>query len=251
MLLDEIVGSEHRTSKHELPTNPHALHLEGSRHVEMTMVPGDQDKAPLRCNHLANGLPDIVDFIEVRDIVHGLEAQLPNLLRHVSVMIDNVVSSEFPAPLATFRARSRRDYRQARQFRQLHGHRSHTTSASNNEKRLSGISVRVIKINSKSIKQRLPSRESCQWKRRTLHRIERCRTFRYDALIHQLILRIRPRTRDISCEVNLITFREESNFITNTYHRTRGIKSQRLRISSLSRSHFVVHRIHRNGLDLH
>ena len=57
----------------------------------------------LRRNHLAHRFPHFIDLIKVRDVVHCGHSQLLQLLRHVAVMIHDLIRAQLTVPFTTLR----------------------------------------------------------------------------------------------------------------------------------------------------
>ena len=251
VLLDHVVGLEHRAGEHELPTHRDGLHFEGPRHVEVSAVSGDENDAALRGDHFSHGLPYGIDFVEVGDVVNVGNAKFTKLRWHVATVADDVIGAKIEAPIAAFFSRGGGDHGEASTFGELDGDRADTSGTADDEEGLAVVLAAWFRMDTETVKERFPCGERGEGKGGAGSCIEESGLLGDDSLVDELKLSVRARAGDITGVVDLVAYLEKRDLIANRDDGASGIEAQCFWVVSLSGSDLVVDRIEANGFDFH
>ena len=111
-LAGQVRGAIAGAGEHELPVEAGAFALEPVQ-IQRRPVADDRDDRPLGPDQLRHDVPVGVGIGEVGDSIHRLQAQLGQLGRQLTAVVEDMIGAQLPHPGGTLRPGGGGDHQQA------------------------------------------------------------------------------------------------------------------------------------------
>ncbi len=250
VLLDHVLGFEHRPRVHELPMQREALALE-FRHIQRLGIV-DQRQLALWLECLDELIQMLFGLGQAGHMSHVVQADAFEFFAQRLAVIQHMMRPQFVDPAFGLGPRGGADDFQRGQFaRQLGQDRTHATGCANDQQAVGAFTFLLRDL--QSLEQQFPGGDGCQRQRRRMGEAQGLGHVADDSLVHHVQLAVGTRPSQRTGIEHLVARLEQRDLAADGLHHTRHVPAQHLACTILRLDVLTdlgVHRVDGDGLDL-